>query len=462
MSTTLQIAGLLGFGLLALILYVVYRYAQSASESGAAGRRATSVSGGRTKKGPAARPRDGAPAGSKSATPAQSKGGATARSKGGAPARSKGGTTVRSKGAESARPAGATPARAAAKASPPRAAIPLPKIAALTVKKRVDWEAIPYLPAGLQVPEPAEGSANTLAGALEEASGVIETLTARKGIIESFHGGESDPRKLSDLVLRDPVLAAHVLKAVNSPYYSLPNPVGSVFRAILLMGHVEVRNLIWKVCLADATGSLDDDTQARMSMFWAHSFNVSRTAYAVAKSFSLPNPDEISTAALLHDVGKLLALSAWPDKGKALYPDVRFSDHGVLEREIDGFDLGHAQIGAQLIASWSLPQAICDAIRYHHHPSYLPPSEVEGDAVTIAVVHAADLLCHIHRYEASPEKLSVYKPRDGWLQKLGVRNSLAKLLDEWVVLALDHQAREKGERPKGASGQKAEGERRAA
>lgn len=321
--------------------------------------------------------------------------------------------------------------------------IPLPKITQFTIKKRVDWEAVPYVPAGLRLSEPSPDCAHSLDGVFEEASGVIETLTARKGIIESFHGGESDPRKLSELVLRDPVLAAHVLKAVNSPYYSLPNPVGSVFRAILLMGHVEVRNLIWRVCLTDATGSLDDDTQARMTMIWDHSFNVSRTAYAIAKSFSLPNPDEISTAALLHDVGKLIALSAWPDPAKTLYSDARFSDHGVLKQEIEAFQIGHAHIGARLISSWSLPQAICDAIRYHHHPSYLPPSEVEGDPVTIAVVHAADLLCHIHRHEDSPESLHVYKPRDGWLQRLGVRNSLAKLLDEWVVLALDHQAREK-------------------
>jgi putative nucleotidyltransferase with HDIG domain len=406
-NTTLQLVGLLAFLLAAAVLWAAMRRGGAKRPPAAGGR----IRPARTSlPKPVARPKPAVPLGS--APPAT-------------------------------RPAsppapGPAPSVSSARGAPP----PLPKVTSVVVKKRVDLEAISFAGQELEIPRPRAESPDTLRAVIERAHKVTEALTARRGIIESFHGGENDPRKLSDLVLRDPLLAAQVLKAINSPYYGLPNPIGSVFRAILLMGHVEVRNLIWRASLVDSSDSFDEDTQARMKLFWDHSFAVSRTSYAIAKSLGLPNPDEISTAGLLHDVGKLIAISAWPQAAQTLYPRLRFSDHPVLEQEMTALRLGHAHVGAELIASWALPSSICAAIENHHHPSYLPPSEVAGDAVTIAVVHAADLLCHIHNCKDQPGALAVYRPRDGWLQRLGVRNSLAKLLDERVVMALEYQSEE--------------------
>lgn len=305
--------------------------------------------------------------------------------------------------------------------------------------RRVDIELVPPAPEDLTLPFLEPGARDGIEDTLARAQAVAETLSGRQAILEGLHGRESDPRELSELVARDPVLAAQVLKAVNSPYYGLLKPVGSVFRAILLMGHVEVRNLIWRVCFSDVAGSIDDEARRRLDDVWDHSFAVSRVAYAIAKEMSLPRPDEIATAGLLHDIGKLIALTAWPEEARQVYPRTEFSRHDVLRGELDQFKLGHAQIGARMITSWTLPTSISDAIEYHHYPSYIAPEEVTGQIKPIGVVHLADLLCHMASQQGSPNEWSIYRPRAGWLEELGLPDGIGRLLDQRVLGALEYR-----------------------
>ncbi len=305
--------------------------------------------------------------------------------------------------------------------------------------RRIDIELVPAAPEDLTLPFLEPGAREGIEGTLGRAQEAAETLSGRQSILEGLHGQESDPRRLSELVARDPVLTAQVLKAVNSPYYGLLKPVGSVFRAILLMGHVEVRNLIWRVCFNDVTGGMDEEVRKRLDDLWDHSFAVSRVAYAIGKELSLSRPDEIATAGLLHDVGKLIALSAWPEDAQLVYPGTMFSRHDVLREELERFKLGHAQIGARMITAWDLPTGISDAIEYHHYPSYIGPDEVTGESKPIGVVHLADLLCHMARQEGSPSGWELYRPRDGWLEELGLPDGLGRLLDQRVLGALEYR-----------------------
>jgi putative nucleotidyltransferase with HDIG domain len=100
-----------------------------------------------------------------------------------------------------------------------------------------------------------------------------------------------------------------------------------------------------------------------------------------------PVLEESFTAALLHDVGKLVISDFIVER---LGPIEELILQGVpfeaAEREVLGID--HAEAGALVLRNWSFPEPLVHAVRWHHSP--------DGSGSTSKVtdlVHVADILC---------------------------------------------------------------------
>ncbi len=98
-------------------------------------------------------------------------------------------------------------------------------------------------------------------------------------------------------------------------------------------------------------------------------------------------PPIAETAALLHDIGKLIV-------SRHLKADVRdlvahAKTRGITfveaEREVLGVD--HTEVGAAMAEAWKFPPEIVEAIRRHHSTPFTPPTPVL-DAVALANVVA--------------------------------------------------------------------------
>ena len=301
----------------------------------------------------------------------------------------------------------------------------------------VDLSQLEPPPEGVHIPGERPTIREMPEPILKHANDVLRTLTARKAILKGVVTMSQEPKELTKVVLRDPALAGQILKTVNSAFYGLRYPVGSVFRAVLLLGHLEVRNIIWRSCVGEALGPQTRPTSQSLDSVWQHSFATSRVAYALARSLNLPDPDEISTTALLHDIGKILVLKAQPFAGLALYGSPCFSDHDKLQQEQSQLNLSHATLGHEIARIWGLPRASCEAIALHHEPSYVQPEEVDSDPRTISLIYLADILCHNAAMQGSePEPAKIYLPKDGWLKALGAHDGPEALCTDSVVRAL--------------------------
>ena len=266
---------------------------------------------------------------------------------------------------------------------------------------------------------------------------VSRLLCTRSLVLKGFASVKHEPKELTALVLRDPTLAGQILKTVNSAFYGLRYPVASVFKAVLLLGHVEVRNIIWRSCFAEALGSESGPTSAATDRIWQHSFAASRAAYALAKSFGLSDSDELSTVALLHDIGKILYLRARPFSGLAVYESGGYSGPKQLTREMSELDFSHSALGSEVVRAWGLPEESCRTVSLHHQPVYSDPNEMDGNRPAVALIYLADILCHCAaQSQSDQDRPPIYLPRDGWLEVLGVRNGLEPLLNENLVRAL--------------------------
>jgi HD-like signal output (HDOD) protein len=128
---------------------------------------------------------------------------------------------------------------------------------------------------------------------------------------------------------------------------------------------------------------------------------------------------EAVTAALLHDIGKLVLVadrgSRWAELNReAVARQLPLHD---VETEREG--VTHADLGAHLLSLWGLPDGIAEAVAHHHRPVAVEGLELDA----VAAVHIANALAHeLHPpQEGSPP----YQPLDeDLLDRLQIRPQL--------------------------------------
>ena len=90
----------------------------------------------------------------------------------------------------------------------------------------------------------------------------------------------------------------------------------------------------------------------------------------VAKRLA-PNPRQAQnafTAALLHDIGKLVLAVCIPEKFAKVQVECKKSGRASFEVEAEFLGVTHAEVGAYLLGLWGLPYPIVEAVAYHHNP----------------------------------------------------------------------------------------------
>jgi putative nucleotidyltransferase with HDIG domain len=118
--------------------------------------------------------------------------------------------------------------------------------------------------------------------------------------------------------------------------------------------------------------------------FRLHALATQRAADRVAAEVGYEHRDRLTVTSLLHDVGKLVLLHAYPGYPAQVHLDAKTPEERIhQERRELGVD--HALVGGVLARRWGLPATIATAIERHHNP------DVEGEA---AFIRLADMLAH--------------------------------------------------------------------
>ena len=219
---------------------------------------------------------------------------------------------------------------------------------------------------------------------LIERSGKLGSLPV---IVHKVFGVMDDPKstatKIGKVINDDPALTARLLKLVNSPFYGFTAKVDTVYRAVALIGHKELRSV---VVAASAINVFDGIPCELVSMkdFWKRSLSTAVTARVLAAFKRESQIERFFIAGLLHDIGSLLLYLKMPDEmSQAL--QMQKNDRLELakaETEIMGFD--HTEVGGGLLKKWNLPEQICGSVRYQLTPQ-LAPEKVQSAAWLICL-----------------------------------------------------------------------------
>lgn len=182
-------------------------------------------------------------------------------------------------------------------------------------------------------------------------------------IQEIIHSDSMHIAETAKLISGDPALVAQILKVVNSAYYALPREIADVKFAIAYLGLNDVYRIVLSI---SAVKTLDIKAEKELNEFWTHSFFSALCAKYLARKYS-PHLalEEIWSAAILHDIGKLVYLKFFPEHYKALRKYCR--DEGCLFSEAEKHYSvpSSAYMGSLLCDHWLLPVKIKDSCNFH-------------------------------------------------------------------------------------------------
>lgn len=202
----------------------------------------------------------------------------------------------------------------------------------------------------------------------------------------------SDPNvsmdALADKIQCDQALSAKIVRTVNSSFYGLRQPCGSVRKALVMLGLGPVKTLALGFSLVSGMEGLGEAFD--WVGYWRRGLYSALAARSLAEASGYRAvADESFLAALMQDVGMVAMYEALG----ASYADVLVQSGGdhrqLLRREIEVFEVSHADVGALLAQRWRMPQELVIPIKYHEKPTAAP-----GEASRIARLISLGALVH--------------------------------------------------------------------
>jgi HD-like signal output (HDOD) protein len=206
-----------------------------------------------------------------------------------------------------------------------------------------------------------------------------------------------DPEVELDEVLAaltsEPALTARVLKVANSGYYRQSGSVGTVERAVQVLGLKAIRGIAAAGCLdrlapARSSSALDPE------LFRRHSLAVGCAAQGLSQAARLGVDAEAFMTGLLHDIGLLLLLKAAPEALACFKPLEGASAAESQAHEQAHLGGTHEACGTLLVQAWKLPAWLLDALGNHHaglqaHPAPSGPGLQALPALVNVAEHVA-------------------------------------------------------------------------
>jgi len=191
--------------------------------------------------------------------------------------------------------------------------------------------------------------------------------------------------EISAVVELDPGLASSVLRLSNSPLFGQHGKVGSVSRAIDLIGQKALRNLVLATSVTQVFADIPEEF-VDMTSFWDNSITSGVAAQLLGRFIHMHDTESLFLSGLLHGVGRLVFYTRRPDEYRALLSEKPESDQDLAAAEQRAFGFTYAELGAALLTNWSLPLSICTAVKLQLKPDVAAAS----NAREVAIIHIAN------------------------------------------------------------------------
>src|SRR2546430_14686251 len=228
-----------------------------------------------------------------------------------------------------------------------------------------------------------EGPGRRLTSASEALEPFPALAESRNRVLRLFSQDRTSTAEVVAAVESDVALAIAVLRVANQVQGKTKGKVDSVVKSVEVLSAQVVKALASRARTFDFfehSGVWD----VAPEHFRLHALATQRAADRLATEASYNHRDRLMVTAMLHDIGKLVLLHAYPGYPGQVHGDARTPEERI-HRERRELGVDHALVGGVLARRWGLPKSIASTIERHHH-------EDPGDEA--AFVRLADMLAH--------------------------------------------------------------------
>jgi putative nucleotidyltransferase with HDIG domain len=208
--------------------------------------------------------------------------------------------------------------------------------------------------------------------------------------VQLIEDPRSSAQNLVDVLQFDPSITANVLRLCNSAYFGLRRTVSSLREAVVMVGF----NQLMEIVLSQESAQFLQDPCKGYDLgqagLWKHSVACALLSRIISKRLNREATLAHFTAALLHDIGKMILGQFVQDyfgqiRNLTGEKQLSFTE---AEKEILGID--HAELGGKVAEKWKFPKPIILAIRYHH-----APSQASEERDTVDLIALCDMVAMI-------------------------------------------------------------------
>ena len=181
-------------------------------------------------------------------------------------------------------------------------------------------------------------------------------------LIRLFDRDDVKIAEIGRLVESDPSLASELLAVVNSPLFAFQGKVTSPGHAVTLLGVERTKSLATTLAMRSMVQGAPRTPVVRR--FWTHSMATATIAREFAVVYGT-DPDLAHVAGLMHELGRMGLLAAYPQEYSRLALTAHNSVEEIFAAEHAAFNMDHCQAGSLLVKAWDLPASFLEAVSYH-------------------------------------------------------------------------------------------------
>lgn len=191
-------------------------------------------------------------------------------------------------------------------------------------------------------------------------------------ILQLMEDPNTSAQEVVEVMQYDPAITANVLMVCNSAYFSLRRPVSSIRDAVMRIGFNQLLEIILSRGSAYLFRQAQRGYDLEMGALWRHSVACALLSKDFSARLHLAGNRSPFTAALLHDIGKVILSEFVQEHFRAIKKLVQEKSLSFNEAEKAVLGIDHAELGGKISELWNFPQVLTEGIRYHHTPLSAP------------------------------------------------------------------------------------------
>jgi putative nucleotidyltransferase with HDIG domain len=224
---------------------------------------------------------------------------------------------------------------------------------------------------------------------MQITEGIPSLPESLRKIIAYCDNPDIDINVLSREVEKNPALVTEIIKFSNHAHLMTRNKVNTISQAIKVIGLKGIKDILY----VTGVRKILEGQELKLESIWIHSDKTSQIARELSqfrKTFKLT--DSIGVGALLHDIGKMILITA----DRKIFEKLEIYQRGIdisqstLIEEIS-LGISHTTLGGMLTRKWEFPPDLISMIEYHHSPHSCP----QEYATQVKTVYLANMMAGI-------------------------------------------------------------------